>query len=117
MVTAERNDRYRVPEPGDPKFEGEDTGIDDIDEYAGRAALDDSGYWFYLLGKDEEGYGHYLKERDDYAEAAVLDPDQDIIEICEIVYEDEAELRRLQSYVWEHEWEALTEYGAEWLDE
>lgn len=115
-MTAERNERYHEPTLGDSEVDLEDNRLGDIDEYAFRAALDSSGYWFKLLGKDIEGRGHYAKEREDYVEVAVLDQDQDVVGAVEIEYGDDPD-RRLESYVWEHEWQELTEYGAAWLDE
>jgi hypothetical protein len=116
-MTTDRNDQYREPESGDPEFAIETSGLEDIDEYAARAALDSSGYWFNLLGKDSDGHGHYLKDGGDHGEIAVLNRDQDVIDTREIVHENGVTPRRVQSYVWEHEWQELTEYGAAWLDE
>lgn len=99
-MTTDHDDQY--PKAGE---------LDGIDEYAARAALDDSGNWFYLLGKDEDGQGHYVKDRDDSAEVAVLNPEQDIIEAIEFADENGPN-RRIQSYIGKNEWQQLTEYGA-----
>jgi hypothetical protein len=58
----DRSDRNR--EPDGFEFGGEDAGPKDIDKYAARAALDDSGVFYRLLGKDTDDRGHYVKKRD-----------------------------------------------------
>ena len=111
-MSVDRDDRYRDSESDASESEIEDSGLTDSEEYPARAALDDSGYWFYLLGEDVDGHGHYAKQRDDSAAVAVLDEDQRIV-----AYRDELDRGRLGSYVWEREWEVLTEYGAELWEE
>ena len=111
-MTPDRSDHNPEPVSDDSGGDIEDAGLNDIDEYSARAALDSSGHFYRLLGKDTDGRGHYVKERDDEAEVAVIDPDQAIIE-----YEPDVSWGRLESYVWEHEWQELTKYGVTWLGE
>ncbi|QIB75326.1 hypothetical protein G3I44_14135 [Halogeometricum borinquense] len=85
-----------------------------IDPFDGKAALDDSGRFYNLLGVDVDGRAHYLKDRSRHGDIRVLDEQLGVVDDERIEYKNVFNPQRLASYVVETEWAAVNEYGMAW---